>query len=290
MYVFCIAIMTGISLGALYFLIAIGLSITIGLMGFLNLSHGTLFLTGAYFGIWVAKATDQYVYGLIAGAVAAGLVGLFIQQGFLKRLYRRDFEQIVLSFGFIYIIQNVHLWIYGPYSKVPLLPEVLSKGVIIGNFIYPWYRVLIIGVGIVVCAGLYWMERRTKIGSLIRAGMDNPRMVAGLGINLFPLMLGMFFLGALLAGFAGIIGAPVLGGVSIASSVDALTIALAVSIVAGVGSIVGTMVGAATIGIATSLSAVYAPFLSIFIVYIVMILVLLFRPTGLWGRQRQWGY
>lgn len=290
MDVFWIAIITGISVGAVYFLIAIGLSLAIGLMGFLNLSHGTLFLTGAYFGIWVAKATNNYVFGLIAGAVVAGLVGLFIQQGFLKRLYKREFEQIVLSFGFVYIIQNVHLWLYGPYSKVPYLPEVLTKGVTIGDFIYPWYRVLIVGVGLVVCGGLYWMERRTKVGSLVRAGMDNPRMVAGLGINLAPLLLVMFFLGAFLAGFAGIIGSPVLGGISIGSSVDALTIALAVSIVAGVGSITGTMVGAMIVGIATSLSAVYASFLSIFIVYIVMILVLLFRPTGLWGRQRQWGF
>jgi len=222
--------------------------------------------------------------GLLGGTIAAGIVGLFIERGFLSRLYRQEFAQILVTFGFIYVITNLHLWIYGTYPKAPPMPAILSGTVSIGTVDFPTYRLAVIVIGGLLFYGLWWLQEKTKIGAIIRAGMDDKEMTTALGINLTPINIVAFFIGSALAGFAGVIGTSAIGGVNLESGVDMLFVALVVVIIGGVGSISGALIGALIIGISTALVASYFPTLGVFVMYVAVILVLLFRPSGILGR------
>ena len=285
MDVLAVCLLSGISLGIVYFLIATGLSLIMGLMGIINLAHGTLFMLGAYLGITVAKSTGNFILGILAGVIGSGIAGLVMERGFLRWLHKKELEQILLTFGFIYIITNLHLWIYGPWPKAPFIPELLAGSVPIGELYFPIHRLTIILVGVVMCLGLWWLQEKTKVGAIIRAGMDDAEMASGLGINLTPITIGAFFLGSALAGFAGVVGTPLLGQINLDAGVTMLIVALAVCVVGGIGSIQGAMVGALLIGIATALTATYLPVLAMFMIYIVMVLILVLRPSGLMGRK-----
>ena len=285
MEIFAVSFVAGISLGLLFFLIAAGLSLVMGLMGIVNLAHGHLVMVGAYFGVFVAKTTGNFALGILAGSGAAGLVGLGIERGFLRGLYRRELEQILVTFGFVYIITNLHLWIYGARGKGPFVPEAWAGTVLIGEHSLPIHRLAVIGIGVAIYLALWWLQDKTRLGAIIRAGMDDKEMVSGLGINLIPITVGIFFLGSAIAGFAGVIGAPLIGGLSLGMGLTLLTVALAVVIVGGMGSIHGAMAGALLIGVAIVLMTTYLPVLAMFIMYIAMILILIFRPSGLLGRR-----
>jgi branched-chain amino acid transport system permease protein len=285
MEAFVVSFLSGISLGMIYFLIAAGLSMVMGLMGIINLAHGALFMLGAYLGVTVAKSTGSFMLGILAGIASAGVAGLVMERGFFSRLYRREFEQILVTFGFIYIITNVHLWIYGIYPKSPFIPSILAGTINIGGFLFPIYRFAVIIIGLAIFFGLWWLQEKTRIGAIIQAGMDDKEMTSGLGINLTPINIGAFFVGSCLAGFAGVIGTSQLGAVDLQSGLNMLFVALIVVIVGGVGSIQGALFGALLIGVATALAATYVPVISMFVMYVAVILVLLFRPSGLIGRR-----
>lgn len=285
MDLFVTSLLSGISLGIVYFLVATGLSLIMGLMGIINLAHGALFMLGAYLGITVAKLTGNFILGILAGVIGAGIAGLVIERGFLRGLYKRYLDQILLTFGFIYIITNLHLWIYGPWAKAPFVPELLTGSVPIGEFYFPIHRLAVIIVGVVTCLGLWWLQEKTKVGAIVRAGMDDAEMISGLGINLTPITIGAFFLGSALAGFAGVAGTPLLGQINLEAGLTMLLVALAVCVVGGIGSIQGAMVGALLIGISTALAATYFPVLAMFTMYIAMALILILRPSGLMGRK-----
>lgn len=280
-----VSILSGLSYGMVLFLVATGLSIVLGLMGVVNLAHGVLFMTGAYAGIEIGKLTHNFLIGAVAGIFTAGILGLLIERGFLRQLYKRELDQILVTFGFIYIITNLHLWFYGPYPKSGLVPTALSSTVTIGGYSLSIYRLGVIGIGAVLCFALFWLQERTKIGAIIRAGMDDPETVASLGTNLMRINIGTFFFGAMLAGFAGVIGIPVLGGVNTNIGQDMIFTAIAVCIVGGVGSVQGALVGALIIGVVTSIIQAYLPVAAIYVMYILMIIILIFRPLGLVGKK-----
>jgi branched-chain amino acid transport system permease protein len=242
-------------------------------------------MTGAYMGLTVAKLTGSLIIGILAGAILAGMVSLIIERLFLCQLYKQELEQILVTFGFVYIITNLHLWIYGAWPKSAFVPSILSGSMTIGRFGFPIHRLAVIMMGGALCVGLWWLQEKTKIGARIRAGMDDAEMVSGLGINLRPINIGAFCLGAILAGFAGVVGAPVLGGVNLNTGTDIFFVAIAVCIVGGVGSVQGALVGAVLIGIATTLVSTYFPVLAMFVMYILMVLILIFKPSGLLGRK-----
>jgi branched-chain amino acid transport system permease protein len=285
MDILAVGILGGVSYGVVLFLIATGLSLVLGLMGIVNVSHGALFMTGAYMGLTVAKLTGSLIIGILAGAILAGIVSLIIERLFLCQLYKQELEQILVTFGFVYIITNLHLWIYGAWPKSAFVPSILSGSMTIGRFGFPIHRLAVIMMGGALCVGLWWLQEKTKIGARIRAGMDDAEMVSGLGINLRPINIGAFCLGAILAGFAGVVGAPVLGGVNLNTGTDIFFVAIAVCIVGGVGSVQGALVGAVLIGIATTLVSTYFPVLAMFVMYILMVLILIFKPSGLLGRK-----
>ena len=284
MGVAAVSIISGLSYGMVLFLVATGLSLVLGLMGVVNLAHGVIFMTGAYIGIEVAKRTN-FLVGVLAGMVAALVLGVLIERGFLSKLYKRELDQILVTFGFIYIITNLHLWVYGSYPKSGLMPELLSRTVAIGGLNLAIYRIVVIGVGAVLCLALYWMQARTRIGAVIRAGMDDPETVNSLGTNLVRFNILTFALGAILAGFAGVVGAPILGGVTTNVGEQIIFTVIAVCIVGGVGSVQGALIGALLIGVITSLTQAYLPQAAIYVPYVLMVVILIGRPLGLVGKR-----
>jgi branched-chain amino acid transport system permease protein len=283
--VFLYCVLIGLSYGMVLFLLSAGVSIVFGLMDVVNLAHGMMFMTSAFLGITVSQKTGSFVLGLVVGVVAAGLLGLILERGFLRTLYGQQLSQILVCFGFIYIVTNIHLWIYGPFPKVLTPPEALTAAIPIGSHGFSLYRMMIVVIGLVICGVLYWAQERTKVGAIVRAGMEKPKMVYALGINLMAVNVGAFVLGALLSGLAGFIGVPILGGVNHSTGGDIVFVAMAVVIVGGVGSVQGTLVGALLIGIGTSVAQTYLPLLAPYMLYVLMALVMIVRPSGLLGKK-----
>jgi branched-chain amino acid transport system permease protein len=273
--------LSGLSYGFVLFLLATGLSLVLGLMGIVNLAHGAFFMVGAYTGTYVAKQTNSLLLGVIVGGFLATVVGFLIERGFLRFLYRQELMQILATLGFVHIITNIHQWIYGGWPQSGFVPEYLYGAIIFGKLGIPYHLLSVIVIGGLACIILWLLQEKTRIGAIVRAGMDDAEMTGGLGINLTPINIGTFCLGAFLAGFAGVVGAPVLGGFHLNSGHDMFFVAIGVCIVGGVGSIQGALVGALLIGLAVNLVGTYAQPIAIFVMYILMVLVLFFKPEGL---------
>jgi branched-chain amino acid transport system permease protein len=276
----------GMSFGLILFLLAAGLSLTMGLMRIINMAHGALYMFGGFVGLAVAKYTHNYWAGLVAGAVCAGVMGLLLEIGFLRRLYKQEASQVLLTIGFIYILINVAQWIWGTYPLSGIVPGVLSGSVPIGSVTIPGFRFFIIGVGLIMAALLWLFQERTKIGAIVRAGMDNREVVGTLGINLRRVFTGIFALGSLVAGLCGLLGAPITG-VNLGIGWDALLLSLIVVVIGGTGSIQGALLGGVVIGLLDAFGKAYFPAFAYFIVYVALIVILLIRPSGLLGRKMQ---
>ncbi|GAI67253.1 unnamed protein product [marine sediment metagenome] len=279
-----ISLLNGISFGMILFLLTIGLSLTLGLMGIVNLSHGVLFMVGGYVGWTVAVQLGlNYWLAVLLGGIAAGLVGLAIERGFLRFLYKLMNEQVMLTIGFIYILTNLSLWVWGGLPRAPFTASVLSGSFPIGGWEYPVHRIATIGIGLIFVIGLWWLLEKTRVGAIVRAGMDDKEMVAGLGINLGRVTYLIFFLGAFMAGIAGVIGAQTLA-VNLAMGWDILLLALIVLVVGGIGSMPGALLGAMVIGLINAFGIALFPEIAMFLMYLVMIIVLLVKPSGLLPR------
>ena len=286
MSTFIVVFLFGLSYGMILFLLATGLSLTMGLMRIVNMAHGALYMVGAYAGIAAAKYTGNFFVGLLVGAACAGLIGLLLEIVFLRRLFQQEQSQVLLTIGFIYIISNITQWIWGAYPLSGIVPEVFSGSIPIGNITFPVYRFFIIGFGLIMALSLWLFQEKTKIGAVVRAGMDNREIAGALGINLKVIFTGLFSLGALVAGLCGVIGAP-LTGVHLFIGWQVLLLSLIVVVVGGAGSIMGALLGGITIGLLNTFGTAYFPALSYFIIYVVLILILLLRPSGLLGRKMQ---
>ena len=280
----------GISFGFILFLLGTGLSLTMGLMRIVNLAHGALYMVGGYTGLYVAGFTEHlvgrdlsFVLGLLAGGMCAGGLGLIMETGFLRRLYKRDLDQVLLTIGFIYILTNLVHWVWGPVPMSGVIPSILSGSIPVGRINLPVFRLAIIAFGIVAAIVLWLFQEKTRVGAIIRAGMDNKEMTMGLGINLKVIFSGVFALGAFVAGFCGLIGAPLLG-INLGIGWDALLFAMIVVIVGGTGSVQGALTGGIVIGLVDAYGKAFFPELAYFTIYLVLITILLFRPSGLMGR------
>ncbi|MAF85760.1 MAG: branched-chain amino acid ABC transporter permease [Dehalococcoidales bacterium] len=278
-------LLNGLSFGMVLFLIAAGLSIIIGIMGIINLAHGALYMLGAYVGWTIAVHNGlNFWLAVVVGGLAAGLAGLFIERGFLRHLYKQMNEQVLLTFGFVYIITNVCLWIWGGQAKVPFTDPALSGSLNLAGLMYPKTRIVVISIGLALAVGLWWLQDKTRIGAMVRAGMDNKEMIMGLGINLGRISMFVFIFAAFIAGAAGVIGAQ-LWGVYSYMGLQTLLFALIIIIVGGVGSIQGALTGALLIGVIDAFGKALFPELAMFTMYIVMVVILIVRPSGLLGRK-----
>ena len=276
---------TGLTYGMILFLISAGLSIVIGIMGITNLAHGALYMIGAYVGWTVAvKYHQNYVLAALAGGLGAALVGLFIQVVFLNRLYKQPNEQVLLTFGFIPDSRNLHAGgLGGDLQDAIHAPRPIhdcrdrGRSLLLGTDRDSRCRVRHGGASVVV-------QDRTRMGAIVRAGMDDKEMVMGLGINLPRVSLIVFFMASFIAGLGGVLGSQLVGP-NLGMGTDMLLLALVVTIVGGVGSVQGALLGGLLIGVLDTLRMVYVHQIGSFTIYLVMVIILLVRPKGLLGRE-----
>lgn len=273
----------GISLGAVLFLMGAGLALLLGAMGVLNLAHGAVYMVGAYVTSTLAVTNGvALVWAVLAAGLVCAVLGLV-----LERLFRyipgKPNEQILMSFGLIYVLSNLAQWIWGPVAKPPFQVAWLQGAVQIGSISVPANRLAIAAVGFAVALALWLVQDRTRIGAMVRAGMDDPEMTKALGINLDRVVLAVFVLGSAVAGIAGGVGGLVLGA-NTNQPMEVLLMALVVVVVGGIGSVPGTFIAAMLIGLLDALSRAQFPMMSSVMLYLLMALVLVVRPTGLSGR------
>jgi branched-chain amino acid transport system permease protein len=277
-------VLNGLSFGALLFLVASGFTLVFGLMRVSNLAHGSFYLIGAFVGIVSASFTGSFIVGVVAGASAGALVGLVVQRGLLRRLANQEMAEVLVTVGVSFVIADLALVIFGgtPRSMMPTA-DMPSGSLVIGDFSYPWYRLFVIVFTVLIGVGLYVVQNRTRIGAIVRAGVDNREMTAAVGIKINRVFTGVFIFGALLAGLAGAIGSGVTS-VSAASGTEILLYAMVVVIIGGLGSVAGAAVGATAIGLIDAFTKVWFPELAYFTVFAPMALMLVVRPRGLFGK------
>lgn len=285
MKLFLLATLNGITVAALYFLVAIGFTLIFGLMRVINLAHGTLYLLGAYVGYDVAASTGNWFLGLAAGGLSVALVGLIIQATLLDRIQGQEMRQSLVAIGISIVVADLLLARYGglvyQYDPPEFLYGIVALPIVMG---YPIFRLAVVGFAIVVGLVIWLLVHRTRFGIIVRAGVDDRPMLSALGINVPLVAVLVFALGAGLAGIAGVVGGSVL---SISPGEDAryLLSSLVVVIVGGMGSLPGTAIGALMIGLAEQLGLAYFPTYSVILSFLIMVLVLALRPQGLMGRS-----
>ena len=274
----------GLSFGFLLFLLGAGLSIIFGLMGILNMSHGAYYVVGGYVGLSVVRWTGNFIFSILAGGLMVGLLGIVMERLFLRRLYKQELDQVLLTFGFAYIITNLTRWIWGSLNQGSFVPAFLTGPLDIGNFVFPAYRLFLIVFGLAVAVGLVLLQEKTRFGTIIRAGLDHKEMTMGLGINLELVFSIVFFFGAFMAGSAGMLGAPVIGQY-LGASIDVLLLAVVVIVIGGLGSLQGALAGSLLIGVIDSFAKYFFPRLAPFSIYLLLLVILLLRPSGiLWKK------
>ncbi len=284
-------IINGASYGVVLFLVATGMSLTMGLMRVVNMSHGAIYMFSGYVAVNAYTAMKSagvpcaWVIALIIGAAVGAGFGALLEIGFLRRLYKHPTYQVLLTIGMINILNNVAQWIWGGMPLSTPTPGFLSNGVWIGNTKVSFFRFFIIGVGIVMAILLWLLQDKTRIGAMVRAGMDNREISATLGINNKLIFTGVFVLGSLIAGFSALLGGSLTGLNTGSTSWNILTYSIIVVVVGGAGSIQGALLGGLILGLANSFLTVYLPNFTSFSFYAILIIVLLIKPAGLLGRK-----
>jgi branched-chain amino acid transport system permease protein len=291
--------LNGAQLGMLLFLLAAGLTLVFGIMDLVNLAHGSLYMLGAYFAATFAVLTGSFVLAVILAVAASLIAGMVLEVVAIRRLYERGhLDQVLGTFGLLLFFNELVRLVWGPAGMTLALPhQMLTAVQIMPGVYYPVYRLVIILVALAVAALLYFVVMRTRLGMLIRAGASNREMVGALGINIKLLYTLVFGLGAALAGFAGVMQAPILT-VQIGMGENILILAFVVIIIGGIGSIRGAFVAAIVVGLidtlgraflpdmlhhilSTNAAATLGPALSSMSIYILMAAILVFRPEGL---------
>lgn len=275
--------LNGLSFGALLFLVASGFTLVFGLMRIVNLAHGSFYLLGGYVGVVVMAQTDSFVLALAAGALAAALAGLVSERLLLRGVRGKELPEVLLTVGIAFVVADLSLAVFGGNPKSLDPPDVLSGSVRFGDITYPLYRLTVIAVAILVGVGLYLVQYRSRLGAILRAGVDDRETAAAMGINVDLVFAVMFVIGAALAGLAGVVASGLLT-IRPGADTDILLFALVVVIVGGLGSVSGAAIGSIFIGVIDSLARVWFPELSYFAVFAPMALVLMLRPQGLLGR------
>jgi branched-chain amino acid transport system permease protein len=282
---FLIIALNGLTLGSLYFLVASWFTLIFGLMRVTNMAHGAFYLLGGYIGFEVSERTGNWYLGVLAGALAVAVLGIAVQQLLLRRIQGQDLREALVTIGLAIVIADQCLAYWGGTPRDITVPSVLSGAQDLGvaAVLYPKYRLVVLGLAVVLGIGLWVLLRHTRLGITIRAGVDDRRMVAALGINVQIVFAAVFALGAALVGFSGVAGGSYL---SLAPGEDGryLLFSLIVVIVGGMGSVPGAALGAALVGLVDQFAAVYVPTYSVLLTFGLMVLVLALRPQGLLGR------
>jgi branched-chain amino acid transport system permease protein len=298
-------LMLGLVNGSFYAMLSLGLAVIFGLLGVVNFAHGAMYMLGAYVawlgldgvdlthvqvGSHVLNLGLQFHFGfwtaLFVGPLVVGLVGIVVEKSLLKRLYKLDpLYGLLLTFGLALVVQGVFLQYYGSSGQSYDTPEALSGALNLGFMILPKYRAFVIAASLVVCFGTWFLIERTRLGSLLRAGTENPSLVQAFGVNV-PLMVTLTYAGgAALAGLAGVLAAPVIQVTPLMGS-NLIIVVFAVVVIGGMGSIIGSIVTGLVLGVLEGLTRVFYPEASNVVVFFIMAIVLMIRPAGLFGKEK----
>ena len=296
-------ILNGLQLGVMLFLMSAGLTLIFGVMGLINLAHGSLYMVGAFAAASIAGLTGSFILALLAALTAAAIAGAMVEMVVIRRLYNRDhLDQVLATFALILIFSEGTRWVFGSFPLYLDIPSYLQGPVSLpGGIQYPLYRITLILIGVFVAIALGLMISKTRIGIRIRAGENDRDMIAALGVDISKLYTIIFALGAALAGLAGaLVGA--IQSVEVGMGEPVLILAFVVIVIGGIGSIKGAMVGSVLVGLTDTLGGVFLPkILQLFMdistatnvgssiasmaIYILMGVVLIWRPTGLYGSR-----
>src|SRR6056297_2259322 len=294
-------VLNGLQFGVMLFLMAAGLTLIFGVMGLINLAHGSLYMVGAFAAAAVAGATGSFLLALAAALAAAALAGVLIEILVIRRLYRAaHLDQVLATFALILIFSEGTRWVFGSFPLFLDIPDYLSGPITLpGGIEYPLYRLTLIVAGLAIAVGLFWLISRTRLGIRIRAGENDREMIAALGVDISRLYTIVLALGAALAGLAGaLVGA--IQSVQVGMGEPVLILAFVVIVIGGIGSIKGALIGAIMVGLTDTLGKLLLPevfklfmdnssaqatgsALASMLIYILMAMVLLFRPKGLFG-------
>ena len=296
-------ILNGLQFGIMLFLMSAGLTLIFGVMGLINLAHGSLYMIGAFMAAAVASATGSFILALFAALSAAALAGAIVEMTIIRKLYNRDhLDQVLATFALILIFSEGTRWVFGSFPLYLDVPAYLQGAVTLpGGIQYPLYRITLIVFGLIIGAGLGLLITKTRIGVQIRAGENDREMVSALGVNISKLYTFVFALGAALAGLAGaLVGA--IQSVEVGMGEPVLILAFVVIVIGGIGSIKGALIGSILVGLTDTLGGIFLPKLfGLFMdlatatnvgssiasmsIYILMSIVLVWRPTGLFGQK-----
>ena len=296
-------ILNGLQFGIMLFLMSAGLTLIFGVMGLINLAHGSLYMIGAFIAAAVASATGSFILALVAALSAAALAGAIVEMTIIRKLYNRDhLDQVLATFALILIFSEGTRWLFGSFPLYLDVPAYLQGAVTLpGGIQYPLYRITLIVFGLIIGAGLGLLITKTRIGVQIRAGENDREMVSALGVNISKLYTFVFALGAALAGLAGaLVGA--IQSVEVGMGEPVLILAFVVIVIGGIGSVKGALIGSILVGLTDTLGGIFLPKLfGLFMdlatatnvgssiasmsIYILMSIVLVWRPTGLFGQK-----
>ncbi|TDR85373.1 branched-chain amino acid ABC transporter permease [Enterovirga rhinocerotis] len=276
---------SGIALGAILIMVALGLSIIFGMLGVVNFAHGALFMVGAYAGLWVASRTGSFWWGLLVAPIAIGLFGILIERVLIRPLYGRSVDDpLLLTFGLGYVLVEAVRIVFGsdgiPFQTPPELSGVADLG--IGFF--PVYRLFVVGVVAIVLVLLWLGLEKTKFGLIVRAGAKDPQIMRVLGVDIAKVWLLVFGLGVGLTALGGVLAAP-MRNVNPEMGALVLAEAFVVTVIGGMGSLLGAVVAGLLVGVAISMTALVAPEMATIVMFALMAAVLLVRPQGLFGKK-----
>lgn len=277
-----VQILAGLTYGMLLFMISVGLSVIFGLMGIVNLAHGVFFVLGAYIALSVLDMGANFLIALVVSMLLMAIFGVVIERLLLFGSYGNELSQVLLTFGLAFILADIIKMIWGNRLQTLPTPPALDFSVTLGSVTFPTYRLVVVLVGCLLAVLLWYLETRTRIGAIIRAGVDDREMVSALGINVTLVFAGVFAFGAALAGLGGVLGGPILGMFP-DMGFEILVLSLIVVVLGGLGTWKGAFVGGILVGMVEIFGQAYFPSLSLVIVFLLMAVVLLIRPAGLFG-------
>ena len=296
-------LLNGIQFGFMLFLMSAGLTLIFGVMGLINLAHGSFFMIGAFSASFVAGLTGNFFLAILASLIFPAFIGIMVEFSIIRKLYERDhLDQVLATFALILIFSEATRYIFGAFPLFLDIPNILQGNILLpGEIVYSKYRLIIIIIGLFIALGLYFLINRTLLGIQIKAGQNDRQMIRVLGINISRLYTIVFAMGAALAGLAGaLIGA--IQSVEVGMGEPVLILAFVVIVIGGIGSIKGALIGALLIGVLDTMARLFLPIffelimetsqalslgssLASMSAYLLMALVLIFRPTGLFGKK-----
>jgi branched-chain amino acid transport system permease protein len=275
---------SGVALGAILVITALGLSIIFGMMGVVNFAHGALFMVGAYAGLWVASLTGSFWWGLLVAPIMIGVFGMLIEFVLIRRLYGRSIDDpLLLTFGLSYVLVEGVRIVFGSDGIPFPTPSQLTGVVDLGVGFFPIYRIFVVGLVFAVVVLLWLGLEKTKFGLIVRAGSRDPTMMRVLGVDISKVWLAVFGVGVGLAALGGVLAGPMR---SVNPEMGALVLAEAfvVTVIGGLGSLVGAIIAGLVVGVVISMTALFAPEMATIVMFALMAIVLLIRPQGLFGK------